>query len=260
MSLEIKKYGLISVPAEIDDDALQAFFDELNLAIGDSPPGIALDCSALEHATSRHINTLWDALTRCESKGVPMRLTGVGYGLRRVLRVLDLTELFTVEYDSNSESKPAQFLAHGRTPERFEEEFGARIEIVTDVTARLHRFLEQLGLAEIAVFDLATVFYEVATNICRHGGLDRDCKIMFAAMVSPAEITFEFRDGGERFDPTGNTPEFNPHLAIKRGQSRGIGLVMIQRLMDSISYMRIDQKYNVVTLRKRLSPHVEDAR
>ena len=111
MSLETKKYKLISVPADLDDDTLQAFFDEINLAIGDSTPEIALDCSALEHATSRHINALWDALTRCEGRGIPMRLTGVGYGLRRVLRVLDLAELFTVEYDGGSEARPARFTA-----------------------------------------------------------------------------------------------------------------------------------------------------
>ena len=137
MSLETKKYRLISVPAEIDDDTLQAFFDEMNLAIRDYAPEIALDCSALEHATSRHINALWDALTRCESKGIPMRLTGVGYGLRRVLRVLDLAELFTVEYDGSSEARPAEFSAHSRTPESFEEEFCAGIEVVTDVTKNL---------------------------------------------------------------------------------------------------------------------------
>jgi anti-sigma regulatory factor (Ser/Thr protein kinase)/anti-anti-sigma regulatory factor len=260
MSLETKKCRLISVPPEFDDDSLQGFFDELNLAIRDVPPEIALDCSCLEHATSRHINALWDALTRCERAGIPMHLAAVGYGLRRVLSVLDLTELFTVEYDGDIEARPLRLPGQGQTSERFEVEFEARIDIVTDVTAGLHSFLEGLDLAEIAVFDLETVFYEVATNICRHSGLDEHRKIRFTAEAGPNEISFEFADSGERFDPTGNTPEFNPRLAIKRRQSRGIGLVMIQRLMDHISYKRIDHKHNVVKLRKRLAPLVEEVK
>ena len=257
MSLDTKKCRLISVPADFDDDSLQAFFDELTLAIGDEPSEIALDCSPLEHATSRHINALWDALTRCERAGIAMRLTSVAYGLRRVLSVLDLTELFTVEYESDREDRLSHAPVKGRASDRLEVEIEARIDAVTGVMAELHTFLEGLDLTEIGVFDLETVFYEVATNICRHSGLDEHRTIRFVADRSEDEIFFEFTDAGERFDPTGNTPEFDPRLAIMRRQSRGIGLVMIQRLMDSISYDRIDRKYNVVTLRKRLTPRVE---
>lgn len=257
MSLDTKKSRLISVPVDFDDDSLQGFFYELTLALGDEPTDIALDCSLLDHATSRHINALWDALTRCERAGVPMRLTSVGYGLERVLSVLDLAELFSVDYESNKDDKPSHVPVKGRSSERFEVELEARIDAVTDVMAELHAFLEQLSLTEIAVFDLETVFYEVATNICRHSGLEQHRRIRFAACLSQDEISLKFTDAGERFDPTGNTPEFDPRLAIRRRQSRGIGLVMIQRLMDSISYDRIDRKYNVVTLRKRLTPRVE---
>ncbi len=257
MSLDTKKCRLISVPADFDDDSLQAFFDELNLAIGDEPLEIALDCSPLEHATSRHINALWDALTRCERAGIAMRLTSVAYGLRRVLSVLDLTDLFTIEYEGDRENRMPHAPVKGRVSERFEVEIDAKIDAVTDVMRGLHTFLERLDLTEIGVFDLETVFYEVATNICRHSGLEQHRKIRFVADLSEDEISFEFTDAGERFDPTGNTPEFDPHLAIRRRQSRGIGLVMIQRLMDSISYDRIGREYNVVTLRKRLTPGME---
>ena len=257
MSLDNENKRLISVPADLDDDSLQGFFCELNLAIEDEPTEIALDCSLLEHATSRHINALWDALTRAERAGIPMRLTAVGSGLGRVLSVLDLAELFHIDYEAVEDEEPYSVQVDSLPSKRFEVELEARIDVVTDVMAELHGFLKQLDMSEIAVFDLETVFYEVATNICRHSGLDRDRKIKFATDITWNEICFKFTDAGERFDPTGNTPEFDPRLAIRRRQSRGIGLVMIQRLMDSISYERIDGGYNVVTLRKRLTPRVE---
>jgi anti-sigma regulatory factor (Ser/Thr protein kinase)/anti-anti-sigma regulatory factor len=251
---------LITVPSGLDDDSLNGFFQELAFAIGDKPEEIALDCSLLEHATSRHINALWDALTRTECAGIPLRLTSVGYGLGRVLGVLDLAELFKVDFQEDGCDEapyPPAKPSEGQPSERFEAEMDASIEAVVDVMAKLHAFLKQQDVSEIDVFDLKTVFYEVATNICRHSGLGDHRKIAFVAYMGQDEISFRFTDGGERFDPTGNTPEFDPRLAIRRRQSRGIGLVMIQRMMDSITYERIDRKHNVVTLRKRLAPRVE---
>jgi anti-sigma regulatory factor (Ser/Thr protein kinase) len=78
--------------------------------------------------------------------------------------------------------------------------------------------------------------------------------ITFTADLNLDEITLEFTDAGEPFDPTGNTPEFNPRRAIRRRQSRGLGLVMIQRIVDSIAYDRVDGRFNVVTLVRRLTP------
>jgi len=260
MRLDTKKRLFISVPADFDDDALQGFFEELKSAIQEQPSEIGLDCSLLEHTTSRHINALWDALTKCERAGIPMRLTSVGYGLERVLSVLDLTELFTVEYERERHDKAARPPVPDRPPRRFEATLEARIDVVSDVMAEIHDFLQQLALSDIGVFDLETVFYEVATNICRHSGLEQHRKISFIAEVDQSEVSFKFTDAGERFDPTGNTPEFDPRLAIKRRQSRGIGLVMIQRLMDSVSYARVDGRFNVVTLKKRLTPRAEVVR
>lgn len=252
-----KNSSFITVPADFDDDSLDGFFHELSIAIGDRPEEIALDCSLLEHATSRHINALWDALTRTERAGIPMRLTSVSYGLKRVLSVLDLAGLFSVDREDERYDEAPHAPAESRPSERFEAEMDARIDAVVGVMGRLHNFLKRRNMGEITVFDLETVFYEVATNICRHSGLEDHRKIEFSADIGEDEISFRFADAGERFDPTGNTPEFEPRLAIRRRQSRGIGLVMIQRMMDSISYERTDGKYNVVTLRKRLAPRVE---
>jgi anti-sigma regulatory factor (Ser/Thr protein kinase)/anti-anti-sigma regulatory factor len=260
MSVRRVNSRLIMVPADLDDESLDRFFQELALAIGDQPTEIALECSLIEHATSRHINALWDALTRAERAGIPMHLTSVGSGLRRVISVLDLAELFNVDYEAWNEGEPCCVAVEDQPSERFEVEVEARIDAVTDVMAELHAFLKRRSISEIAVFDLETVFYEVATNICRHSGMERHGKMKFTAGVDSDEVFFQFTDAGERFDPTGNTPEFDPRLAIRRRQSRGIGLVMIQRLMDSVSYRRVDRRYNVVTLKKRLSPRVEVVR
>jgi anti-sigma regulatory factor (Ser/Thr protein kinase) len=189
-----------------------------------------------------------------------MRLVSVGYGMERVLKVLDLAELFTVEYDAEVRQKPREAAAPADLSKRFEVELETRMDAVSDCMGELRHFLNQPGLSDIDVFDLETVFYEVATNICRHSGLEEHRKMKFVAELGDGEVVFAFTDAGERFDPTGNTPEFDPRRAIRRRQSRGIGLVMIQRLMDVLSYERVDGKFNVVTLRKRFAPRAEVVR
>jgi anti-sigma regulatory factor (Ser/Thr protein kinase)/anti-anti-sigma regulatory factor len=257
MLLDTPKRRCLSVPADIDDDSLDGFFEELRSALAEQPAEIDLDCSLLEHTTSRHINAIWDALTCCERVGVPMRLTSVGYGMQRVLEVLDLADLFSVEYEVGRRGKPARPPAVAGTARRLEIEMEAKIDAVVPAMQEIHGFLDQSGISDLGVFDLETVFYEVATNICQHSGLGGHRKIRFLAEIKEGEVTFEFTDPGDRFDPTGNTPEFDPRLAARRRQSRGLGLVIIQRLMDVVSYKRVDGRLNVVTLSKRLSQGAE---
>jgi anti-sigma regulatory factor (Ser/Thr protein kinase)/anti-anti-sigma regulatory factor len=254
VSSDTGKSCLVSVPAHLDDDNLEGFFEELHSAIMERPAEIVLDCVLLEHATSRHINALWDALTHCERAGVRMRMISVGCGLERVLKILGLAGLFSIEREGPGKGRGPRQALPGPVPRRFEIEMDAGAEAVRDAMEGLSSFLERLDLPEIGVYDIETAFYEVATNICLHGGLRKGCRIKLVAELRGDEVSLEFIDDGERFDPTGNMPEFDPRLAVKRGQRRGLGLVMIRRLMDAMSYERIDGKLNVVTLRKRFTP------
>ena len=93
MSIEATAHCSIFIPPDSDEDVLDGFFLELDTLLEEGVEAINIDCSLLNHTRSGHINALWDALTRCEEAGVPMRLTSVGYGLERLLKVLDLHPL-----------------------------------------------------------------------------------------------------------------------------------------------------------------------
>ena len=119
---------------------------------------------------------------------------------------------------------------------------------------RLHGFLKQLDLEEICAFDLEIAFYEVTVNIILHGGLSRSDFIEFTATPGHDQISLRFVDPGSQFDPTNHDSSFNPQVAIRTRQKHGFGLVMIKRLVDKLSYERVDNRLNVVTLEKKLCP------
>ena len=255
MSVTTEKGRTILVPADLDEGALEGFFAELEVTLEESPGEITLDCSLLDHATSGHINILWDAQTRCEQASIPMRLLSVRYGLERVLRILDLFDLFSVDQvtarldgDAPGDS-PAK-----ATPPALEIEISSKMEEISEAVVRLHDFLVRLGLPGSFAFDLETVFYEVATNIRRHGGLGKSDVMSLRVIPGDGCVTMRFADPGLPFDPTGRKSVFDPRQAIRLRQTNGIGLTMIKRLVDSISYERVGNRLNVLTLEKKLSP------
>jgi anti-sigma regulatory factor (Ser/Thr protein kinase) len=253
MSIEATAHCSIFMPPDCDKGVLDGFFLELDTLLEEGVEGIDIDCSLLAHTRSGHINALWDALTRCEEAGVTMRLTSVGFGLERLLQVLDLHPLFTLE---TSERKPRPEYGHlggGATRQTaFSARFDPSMDEIGNTFIRFHDFLRKLRVSEMHAFDLETVFYEISTNIVRHGGLPAVSSIRFSATLEGENMELRFEDHGKPFDPTGYSRHFDHHEAIRQEERHGLGITMIQRLVDQISYERVDGVRNVAIIRKRV--------
>jgi anti-sigma regulatory factor (Ser/Thr protein kinase) len=241
------------MPPDCDQGVLDGFFLELDTLLDEGVESVDIDCSLLSHTRSGHINALWDALTRCEEAGVRMRLTSVGFGLERLLEVLGLLPLFTLE---PSERKPRPEYGHlggGATRQTaFSARFDPTMDDIGNTFIRFHDFLKQLRVSEMHAFDLETVFYEISNNIVRHGGLPTVSSISFSATLEGENLELRFEDEGKPFDPTGYSRHFDHHEAIRQEESHGLGMTIIQRLVDQISYQRAEGIRNVVAIEKRV--------
>ena len=251
---DLNQRCVITVPADLDGGTVMDFYSKLDSLIEERPVEILLDCSDLEHTTSSHISTLWQARQRCQRAGIPVRLSSVRYGLFRILKILNLYELFEFE-QGTVESKPGMEKARlgAESVPALRLDFLPSAWAIKDALDRFHDYLRELNVQEICAFDLETVFYEITTNIRLHGQLDDDDCIGFVATPCGDVISLRFIDPGPMFDPTSDPPHFDPDQAIRRRQTSGFGLTMIRRLVDSISYHRRDDGRNVVTLTKKLS-------
>jgi anti-anti-sigma factor len=237
MPVKTEENQAIPVPGNLTPGTQTAFYAELDNQLKESPEEIVLDCSGLNHATSNHISLLWETLQRSKQAGIPMRLLSVRYGLKRVLKILDLYDLF----DMGTECSPALQLKIRLTSD--------------DIDQALNQFqdyLKRLDLDEISAFDLETAFYEVLTNTRLHGRLNQDDLIEFTVTPNHDKIAMRFVDSGSFFDPTCQVSHFDPQRAIQSKQKRGFGLFIIRRMVDKLSYERLEDRLNVVTLEKKL--------
>jgi serine/threonine-protein kinase RsbW len=258
----------IVVPADLDEKTSRGFYADLDSALRAGVGVLVLDCSGLRTVSSGQIGILWDARTRCNTASAEMRLAGVGPGLERVLRLLDLYEILVGDEAGAGAAVPPRGTEPAAMPEGgsdratgdiFEVDLEASVEGIGKAMDEFRGFLARLGLPEMCVFDLGTAFYEVATNARQHGGLRGRGHLAFRAVYQDGAVKLRFVDSGRPFDPGRQAPHFDVEEAISRRQNRGIGLFLVRRLMDSISYERSGGK-NIVSLEKRVKRQGEKPR
>jgi anti-sigma regulatory factor (Ser/Thr protein kinase)/anti-anti-sigma regulatory factor len=250
MSRETAVRSTLVVPADVDAGSCLAFLGGLDVLLCQPGIEVVLDCSRMQSASSSQVRILWHARGRCVAAGANMRLAYVGPALDRVLKLLDLRDLFLVETSAAPLASEARAVPHrDRSRVVFETTCQITIEGIAKAMAAFRSFLVDLDLPDVCVFDLATVFYEIATNIRQHAGLGSDENMSFSAMLENDKVRLRFEDSGRPFDPSCEVPMFDVREAIRRGRNRGIGLVMVGRLMDSVSYRRSEGR-NILLLEK----------
>lgn len=243
---------VIGIPGNLSGTAVDDFQKRLDGLLAGNPPGwVALDCSQLNQVTSSHINILWWARCRCETAGLSIRLLSPTDRLLRVLRALDLCELFTTDAADTARISVAE---DGSVPQELKWtlrlEFRPEVDSINAALKKFRGYLDTLRVAEQAAFELETVFYEVATNIRLHGRVEGEGTIAFMADNKPDGLEMTFIDPGQPFDVNSLPGALEPIRAMKEKQTRGFGLVMVRRMTDEVRYQRKDDRYNVLTLEK----------
>jgi len=140
----------------------------------------------------------------------------------------------------------------GKTRKMIGFSFPAEVDQIAKALDIYEAFLVNNGVSGLEVFELMTIFYEVATNIRLHGKLEMNAVIDFSASIHKCEVVMEFKDPGRPFNPVAEPSEFNPSDALKAGKMRGLGIILINRLIDSLSYSRSDDEQNILCLKKNI--------
>jgi len=251
MLVKADKSGAISVPDNLSVDTISVFRSLLTEWLSNTPARVLLDCSALDHVTSSHINLLWQARMMSKEKSVPLYLTMVSANLINVLKVLDLFEEFEIETHSASNASHGKEVSEQVSDGELKFEFRVDSISISEKLVELREFLEKIRVPEESRVELETVFYEVVTNIRLHSGLGPHDTVLFQTRSTRSKITLEFIDSGVAYNPTEQDVGFEPKAAIKEGKRRGFGLIMISRMSSYLSYERRDDSNNVLTVEKQ---------
>ena len=109
----------------------------------------------------------------------------------------------------------------------------------------LRELLQNAGVSEKVAGEILVAVQEALTNIVRHSYKGRSGKIDIVFKDLPDRIEMSIRDFGEKFDPSKiPAPELPPR---KPG---GLGLYLINTLMDKAEYVNQNSEGNLLYLMK----------
>lgn len=128
----------------------------------------------------------------------------------------------------------------------------ARLEKLDEVQAFVDGELEKNDCPAKARYQIALAVEEIFVNIASYAYAPEDgtadISISFGGEQVTAEIVFS--DRGKPFDPTAKEDaDTSPDALLER--EGGLGILMTKKLMDDVTYSRVEGR-NVLTVRKKL--------
>ena len=108
-----------------------------------------------------------------------------------------------------------------------------------------------LGFAEQKLYQIRLVAEEVLVNIINYGYPDKNGDIQINLIPKEKEsLTIEVVDSGISFDPL-SRPDPDLSLPLEDRKIGGLGVFLLRKLMDEVSYKRQDNR-NILTFVKKL--------
>jgi len=135
----------------------------------------------------------------------------------------------------------------------FRMTIGADRREIARVSAALAEFAEAHGLPAAVRRSLHVALDDLLTNTIVHGFAGRDDgNVTIEAELHPDRVCVTLTDDGRPFDPLGVDPP-DTTLGTQERRIGGLGIHLVRRIMDEVSYHRRADR-NVVVLAKRLTP------
>ena len=111
--------------------------------------------------------------------------------------------------------------------------------------------LEQHGVSHKARQQIKLALEEVLANVASYAYPEGGGSMKVDLDYSGNTVTLVISDNGVHFDHT-NAPEPDITLSAEERKIGGLGVFLVQQLMDEMNYERVDGR-NVLTLRKNIA-------
>jgi serine/threonine-protein kinase RsbW len=126
-----------------------------------------------------------------------------------------------------------------------------------DELERLAPLMERFGecncFTSKEIFRVNLALDELITNIISYGYLDdNEHQICLDISIRQGRLTMRLIDDAKPFNPL-EAPPAETHLPIeqRKCQIGGLGIEIVRKIMDRISYERLDEK-NILTMEKKI--------
>ena len=142
------------------------------------------------------------------------------------------------------------------------EEIGLAARTDQLVVARefVARVLKATAMAERDARAVVLAVDEAVANAMQHGQHQTQDVIVIRAVCDGVRFSVTIVDNGESFDVAErvNGSDINMGNHIAAGRKRGLGLFIMRKVMDEVSYAYKDGRNNELTLVKYIRPEVPE--
>lgn len=109
-----------------------------------------------------------------------------------------------------------------------------------------------VGFSDKEIYSIQLATDEASSNIIEHAyaGITGG-KLELETIISGAELKIILRDHGRTFDPT-SVPEPNVKADLSERKIGGLGMYLMRKLMDEVTYESSPETGNILTMTKRL--------
>ena len=130
--------------------------------------------------------------------------------------------------------------------------FDANFDNLDEIREFVGEVARQGGFSDKEIYSIQLAADEASSNIIEHayasvggGKIEIDCSI------SDTELKIIMRDHGKSFDPS-SVPEPNINADLSERKIGGLGMYLMRKLMDEVSYESSSNAGNVLTMIKRM--------
>lgn len=134
---------------------------------------------------------------------------------------------------------------------QLELEIEAKPENLSVVADFIATAMRQLG-TEQDMFEVQTAVDEACTNIMLHAYSGKGGVMSISCELQDKDFIVTIRDNGRHFDPT-SVPPPDLQADLKERSIGGLGMHLMRRLMDDVSYAFDAEKGNKLVMRKTLA-------
>lgn len=138
----------------------------------------------------------------------------------------------------------------------FERKFRLDVPSETGNLALIREFVAQIasqnGLDEKETNMLALAVDEACTNVMEHAyAMDASQEVTVRVSIDGRDLRIQVVDTGKGFDPTA-IPQSSIDQLVEQRKNGGLGLRLMQMVMDEVNYQIVPGVKNELTMVKRL--------
>lgn len=130
--------------------------------------------------------------------------------------------------------------------------FDADFENLDDIREFVGEAADQVGFSDKEIYSIQLAADEASSNIIEHAyaGI-KGGKLEIECSVFDGGLKIVMRDQGKSFNPS-SVPEPNVNADLSERKIGGLGMYLMRKLMDEVTYESSDEDGNVLTMIKRV--------